>query len=82
MGNLEALEFDDEAEREPSWFERHANVIGVALLVVPLMIRSVLASAGASDDAADLSQLVVGGVSLVLFTFVIVVSRRRRSGAS
>ena len=67
--------------RTRSWTERHAGKTAAALLVVPLAIRSVLVSAGASEDAADLVQIVVGGAALAMFTIIIVRSRRPNDAA-
>jgi hypothetical protein len=63
--------------RTRSWAERHAGKTAAALLVVPLAIRSALVSAGVSEDAADLAQIVVGGAALAFFTAIIVRARRR-----
>lgn len=60
-----------------SWAERHTGKTAAALLVVPLAIRSALVSAGVSEDAADLVQILVGGAALAVFTAIIIRSRRR-----
>lgn len=59
------------------WAERHTGKTAVALLVVPLAIRSALVSAGVSEDAADLVQIIVGGAALAVFAGIIIRSRRR-----
>lgn len=63
--------------RTRSWAERHTGKTAAALLIVPLAIRSVLVSAGASEDAADVVQIVVGGAALAAFTAIIIRARRR-----
>lgn len=63
-------------DQRRTWFERNALLASVLLLGVPLVLAGVLRSAGASDDMADLAQIVVGVAALVVVTVIIVRARR------
>jgi hypothetical protein len=66
----------DGPEPARTWFERNAIVASLVLLGVPFLLAGALRGLGASDTAAELTQIVVGVTALIVVAVVIVRSRR------
>ena len=66
----------DRATDDRHWIERNQGPVVIALLAVPFGIAWLMKRAGVSSGWADLTQLVLGVIALVVVTVLVMRSKR------
>lgn len=69
----------DGAAEDRHWIERNQGPVVIALLAVPFGIAWLMKRAGVSSGWADLTQLVLGVIALVVVTVLVMRSKRTDS---